>query len=45
MRFSSGVSLSWFSPIGPLKFSLAKPLNQKEGDRTESFQFQMGTMF
>lgn len=45
MRFSSGVSLSWFSPIGPLKFSLAKPLNKKEGDRVESFQFQMGTMF
>ncbi|BCB26207.1 outer membrane protein assembly factor BamA [Sulfurimicrobium lacus] len=45
MRFSSGVSISWFSPIGPLKFSLAKPLNKKEGDHTESFQFQMGTMF
>ena len=45
MRFSSGVSLSWFSPIGPLKFSLAAPLNKKEGDRTEIFQFQMGTMF
>jgi len=45
MRFSSGLSLSWFSPIGPLKFSLAKPLNKKEGDHTESFQFQMGTMF
>ena len=35
MRFSSGVSVSWFSPIGPLKFSLAKPLNKKEGDHTE----------
>ncbi|MDD5404516.1 MAG: outer membrane protein assembly factor BamA [Sulfuricella sp.] len=45
MRFSSGISVSWFSPIGPLKFSLAKPLNKKDGDHTEPFQFQMGTMF
>lgn len=45
MRFSSGVSLSWFSPIGPLKFSFAKALNAKEGDKTEGFQFQMGTAF
>lgn len=45
LRYSAGVSVSWFSPIGPLKFSLAKALNKKEGDQTESFQFQMGTTF
>lgn len=45
MRYASGVSLSWFSPIGPLKFSLAHPLNKKSGDKTEVFQFQMGTVF
>ncbi|PWB57067.1 MAG: outer membrane protein assembly factor BamA [Nitrosomonadales bacterium] len=45
MRFSAGLSLSWYSPIGPLKFSLAQPLNKKEGDKTEVFQFQMGTVF
>lgn len=45
MRYASGVSLSWFSPIGPLKFSLAHPLNKKSEDKTEVFQFQMGTVF
>ncbi len=45
VRFSGGLSLSWYSPIGPLKFSLARPLNKKEGDKTEVFQFQMGTVF
>ncbi len=45
MKFSTGVALSWYSPIGPLKFSLARPLNKKEGDKTEVFQFQMGTVF
>lgn len=45
MRYSAGMSISWFSPIGPLKFSLAQPINKKEGDKTETFQFQMGTTF
>ncbi len=45
LRYSSGLSLNWFSPIGPLKFSIAAPLNKKDGDKTEAFQFQMGTMF
>ncbi len=45
MRYAGGLSLSWFSPIGPLKFSLARALNKKEGDKTEVFQFQMGTVF
>ncbi|MDP1703252.1 MAG: outer membrane protein assembly factor BamA, partial [Sulfurimicrobium sp.] len=45
MRYAGGLSLSWFSPIGPLKFSLARPLNKKENDKTEVFQFQMGTVF
>jgi len=45
LRYSGGISASWFSPVGPLKFSLARPLNKKEGDQTEPFQFQMGTTF
>ena len=45
LRMSTGVSAAWISPIGPLKFSLGKPLNKKNGDRAEPFQFQMGTTF
>ncbi len=45
LRQSTGVSLIWLSPIGPLSFSLAKPLNEEPGDRTESFQFTLGTFF
>jgi outer membrane protein insertion porin family len=44
-RFSAGVGLAWNSPIGPLKFSYAIPLNSKEGDRQQRFQFQAGTAF
>jgi outer membrane protein insertion porin family len=45
LRTSTGVSLSWFSPLGPLKFSIATPLNDKPGDDTETFQFQLGSTF
>jgi outer membrane protein insertion porin family len=44
-RFSAGIGVAWNSPIGPLKFSYAVPLNDKQGDRVERFQFQVGTVF
>jgi outer membrane protein insertion porin family len=44
-RYSAGLALSWASPIGPLKFSLAKPLNAKEGDKIQRFQFILGSTF
>jgi outer membrane protein insertion porin family len=45
LRYSAGVSLAWSSPMGPLKFSFAHPLNQKTGDKIQRLQFQMGTTF
>jgi len=45
LRYSSGLGISWISPVGPLKLSYAKPLNAKPTDRLERFQFQMGTGF
>ncbi len=45
MRYSAGLSLAWSSPLGPLKFSLAQPLNEKSGDDIQRLQFQMGTTF
>jgi outer membrane protein insertion porin family len=45
LRYSAGLSLAWTSPLGPLKFSIAQPLNQKDGDKTQRLQFQMGTLF
>jgi outer membrane protein insertion porin family len=44
-RFAAGVGLAWNSPLGPLKFSYAVPLNEKTGDRVQRFQFQVGTVF
>ena len=44
-RSSFGVAVSWFSPVGPLKFSLAKPIRQKADDKVERFQFLLGRVF
>jgi outer membrane protein insertion porin family len=33
------------SPMGPLGFSLAKPVKEYEGDDTEFFSFTMGRTF
>jgi outer membrane protein insertion porin family len=45
LRYSTGVSAVWLSPIGPLTFSFAKALNAKAEDNTEIFQFSLGAVF
>jgi len=45
LRYSTGVGLTWLSPIGPLKLSIAVPLRKRENDRTQRLQFQIGTGF
>ena len=45
LRSSVGFAVSWFSPVGPLKFSLAKPIRQKPDDKVERFQFLLGRVF
>ena len=45
LRLSSGLGFSWITPIGPLTFSYAKPLNAKDTDRTQEFQFTIGVPF
>jgi outer membrane protein insertion porin family len=45
IRSSTGIALDWFSPIGPLNFSLAYPISKKDTDREETFRFNLGTTF
>ncbi|QIK39100.1 outer membrane protein assembly factor BamA [Caldichromatium japonicum] len=45
LRYSTGLSLTWLSPIGALSVSLAVPLNEKDGDKTQVFQFGIGQTF
>jgi outer membrane protein insertion porin family len=45
LRYSAGIAVTWISPMGPLKVSIAQPLNDKPGDNLQRFQFQFGQQF
>ncbi len=45
IRSSTGVSVNWFTIIGPLSFSYAIPVTKADTDQTESFRFRIGTSF
>lgn len=45
LRASTGVGLSWISPIGPLRLAIAHPVKKFAGDRIQKLQFQIGTAF
>ncbi|RPG94884.1 MAG: outer membrane protein assembly factor BamA [Candidatus Pelagibacter sp. TMED286] len=45
LRSSTGLSASWISPIGPMTFTLSQNLSKASTDKTESFNFNLGTTF
>ena len=45
LRYSLGVGITWITALGPLSFALASVFNDSPTDRTETFQFEIGTQF
>jgi outer membrane protein insertion porin family len=45
MRTSTGIGISWVSPVGPLRLAFAKPISKFDGDKIQQLQFQIGTSF
>ena len=45
IRSSTGLAASWLSPIGPLSFVFSTNLSKADTDKTESFNFNLGTTF
>ena len=45
IRSSTGVLMNWVSPIGPMTFTLAQDLSKANTDKTETFNFSLGTTF
>lgn len=45
LRVSTGIGISWISPIGPLRIAYAVPLRKQAQDKIERLQFQIGTSF
>jgi outer membrane protein insertion porin family len=44
-RVSAGFAVSWISPFGPIKISVADPIVIKPLDKKQIFQFQFGGSF
>ena len=45
IRSSTGLSIDWLTPIGPLNFVFAQPLTKASTDVEQSFRFDIGTTF
>ena len=45
IRSSVGIAVDFFTPIGPLNFSLSETITKGSNDITESFRFNIGTTF
>jgi len=45
IKTSAGLGVSWITPVGPLTFSVARPISYTKSDKLQSFQFTLGTGF
>jgi outer membrane protein insertion porin family len=45
LRASTGLSLHWQAPVGPIVINLGRPIRKKTGDIGETLQFNFGTTF
>ncbi|KAA6184804.1 outer membrane protein assembly factor BamA [Thiohalocapsa marina] len=45
LRYSTGLSVAWLSPVGALSVSVAYPLNAEDDDEEQVFQFSFGQNF
>ena len=45
VRSAVGMGIDWFTPVGPLSFSLSRAITKESTDKTEGFRFNLGTTF
>ena len=45
LRSSTGLVANWLSPVGPLSFTFATNISKASTDKTETFNFNLGTTF
>ena len=45
IRSSTGLSIDWLTPIGPLNFIFAQPITKANTDVEQTFRFDIGTTF
>ena len=45
IRSSTGMQVSWISPLGPMTAVFSQNISKASTDETESFSFKLGTTF
>jgi outer membrane protein insertion porin family len=45
IRVSTGISLHWQAPVGPIVINIGRPIRKKPGDIAETLQFNFGQTF
>ena len=45
LRYSAGIAVTWITGFAPISFALSFPINEKDGDEGEAFQFELGKTF
>lgn len=45
LRYSAGLAVTWITGFAPISFALSFPINEKDGDESEAFQFELGKTF
>jgi outer membrane protein insertion porin family len=45
LRASAGVTVSWDSPFGPVRFDFSRVFRKEDYDRVQEFRFSAGTSF
>ncbi len=45
IRSSTGLSIDWLTPVGPLNFVFAQPITKASTDVEQGFKFDIGTTF
>lgn len=45
IRSTAGAAANWLSPLGPIVFTFSQNLSKASTDKTESFNFNLGTTF
>ena len=45
IKSSTGLTIDWLTPVGPLNFVFAQPLTKSSSDVEQKFRFDLGTTF
>ena len=45
LRYTAGLAVTWITGFAPISFAISFPINEKDGDESESFQFELGKTF